>query len=60
MADRNKSTPEPSKEDALGPCTEVASLDPEDAGKGPVAVILAGDDASSPDTRSTAAATRSN
>lgn len=37
---------------------EVASLEPEDAGKGPIKVTLAGEPGSNSDKRSTAAATR--
>ncbi|WP_292046625.1 MULTISPECIES: hypothetical protein [unclassified Brevundimonas] len=38
--------------------TEVASLEPQDAGKGPIKVTLAGEPGSNPDKRSSAAATR--
>lgn len=48
----------PSDEKSERPPREVASLKPEDAGKGPIKVTLAGEPGSNPDKRSTATATR--
>ena len=56
-ADPTKSR-SPSDKEPERPPREVASLKPEDAGKGPIKVTLAGEPGSNPDKRSTAAATR--
>ena len=50
----------PGRPSATEPEGDVASLAPEDAGKHPIKVTRAGEPGSHPDTRSTAAATRSN